>query len=84
MADKPARRRRRAPSPLGVIASALGLFFIVLTLLAIQVRSGRDPSLGPGIVAPAAVTKPVAGKGGKAAPATEAAAIVTKPSPVPP
>jgi hypothetical protein len=84
VADKPAGKRRRPPSPLAVITSTLGLFFIVLTLLAIQVRSGRDPALGPAIASPAAISQPVAGKGGKAAPATEAAAIVTKASPPPP
>lgn len=84
MADKPARKRPRAPSPLAVITTSLGLFFVVLTLLAIQVRSGRDPALGPGIVSPPAIVQPAAGKGGKAAAATEAAAIVTKTSPVPP
>jgi hypothetical protein len=83
VADKPARKRPRAPSPLAVITTSLGLFFVVLTLLAIQVRSGHDPALGPGIVSPPAIVQPAAGKGGKAA-ATEAAAIVTKTSPVPP
>ncbi len=83
--DKSARKqRRRAPSPLAVIISSLGLFFVVLTLLAIQVRSGRDPALGPGIVSPTAISQPAAGKGGTAAQSTEAAAIVTKTSPVPP
>lgn len=43
-------QRRRPPSPLAVIAATLGLFFIVLTLMAIQVRNGRDPALGPGPV----------------------------------
>ncbi|MGH2936796.1 MAG: hypothetical protein ACRDPE_01595 [Solirubrobacterales bacterium] len=84
IADKPAPRRPRAPSPLGVITTALGLFFVVLTLLAIQVRSGRDPALGPGLVSPAPITQPAAGKGTAATPATEAAAIVTKTSPLPP
>ena len=42
--------RRPLPSPLAVITAALGLFFVVLTLLAIQVRNGRDPALGPGPV----------------------------------
>jgi hypothetical protein len=83
-ADKPVQKRRRAPSPLAVINSALGLFVILLTLLAIQVRSGRDPALGPGIASPAAITQPAAGKAGAGAPATEAAAIVTRTSPVPP
>ena len=49
-----------------MITAALGLFFVVLTLLAIQVRSGRDPALGPGLVSPAAITKPATGKAGKA------------------
>lgn len=84
MPDRPAPKRRRPPSPLAVITSALGLFFVVLTLLAIQVRSGRDPALGPGLVSPAAVTQPAAGKGGAATQTQEAAAIVTRTSPAPP
>jgi hypothetical protein len=86
MPDKPAAapKRHNPPSPLAVITTSLGLFLVVLTLLAIQVRSGRDPALGPGIVAPAASTEPATGKAGATAPATEAAAIVTKTSPVPP
>lgn len=84
--DKPARRRPKAPGPLAVITASLGLFFVVLTLLAIQVRSGRDPSLGPGLVSPAAITKPAAGTSGTAGTAAtqEAAAIVTRTSPPPP
>jgi hypothetical protein len=39
--------RRAAPSALNVITGALGLFLVVLTLLALQVRSGKDPSLSP-------------------------------------
>jgi hypothetical protein len=31
-----------------VVAAALGLFFVVLTLLVLQVRAGKDPSLGGG------------------------------------
>lgn len=84
MPDKSTLKRSRPPSPLAVITSSLGLFFVVLTLLAIQVRSGRDPALGPGLAAPAAITQPAAGKGGASAPAQEAAAIVTRTSPVPP
>lgn len=84
MPDKPAPKRTRLPSPLAVITASLGLFFVVLTLLAIQVRSGRDPALGPGLASPAAIIQPAAGKGGAAAPAQEAAAIVTRTSPVPP
>lgn len=79
----PKPRRPRSPSPLGVITAALGLFFVVLTLLAIQVRSGRDPALGPGLVSPPAIAGTAAGKGGAAA-RTQAASIVTRTSPVPP
>lgn len=90
MPDRPAvpvkrlPKRKPLPSPLAVITTSLGLFFVILTLLAIQVRSGRDPALGPGIVRPAAGTEPATGKAGATAPAQEAAAIVTKTSPVPP
>lgn len=82
-ASKPKPKPWRPPSPLGVITAALGVFFIVLTLLAIQVRSGRDPALGPGLVSPAAISQPVTGKGGTAAQA-QATTIVTRTSPVPP
>ncbi len=37
--------RKPLPSALNVITAGLGLFLVVLTLLALQVRSGRDPSL---------------------------------------
>jgi hypothetical protein len=40
--------RKPLPSALSVITAALGLFLVVLTLLALQVRSGRDPSLSQG------------------------------------
>jgi hypothetical protein len=66
-----------------VITASLGLFFVILTLLAIQVRTGRDPALGPGLVSPAAITKPGTGKAG-AGQSQEAASIVTRTSPVPP
>ena len=66
------------PSPLAVVTVALGIFLIALTLLAIQVRNGRDPALGPGpVVAPAA--QPATTAGGKAAPT--GAKIVTRTSP---
>jgi len=45
---KPRRNPRPLPSPLAVITGALGLFLVVLTLMAVQVRNGRDPALGPG------------------------------------
>lgn len=84
--DKPARKRPKAPGPLAVITASLGLFFVVLTLLAIQVRSGRDPALGPGLATPAAISKPAAGTTGTTATTAtqEAAGIVTKTSPPPP
>jgi hypothetical protein len=81
--NPPKPRPWRPPSPLGVITAALGIFLVVLTLLAIQVRSGRDPALGPGLVRPAAISQPATGKGGTAAQA-QATSIVTRTSPVPP
>ena len=81
----PAPRRpappRPKPSPLAVVTAALGIFLIALTLLAIQVRNGRDPALGPGpVVAPTA--QPATTAGGKAAPAgAKGAKIVTRTSP---
>jgi hypothetical protein len=77
-APKPRPPRRPLPSPLAVIVATLGLFLVVLTLLVIQVRNGRDPALGPGPVVPA-VVKP----GAKGAAAT-ATSIVTRTSPAPP
>ena len=65
-----------------MITAALGTFFIVLTLLAIQVRNGRDPALGPGPVVPK--TAPASTKGGKAAQAQQATKIVTQTSPTHP
>jgi hypothetical protein len=81
-APRPAPKRRRRPSPLSVITAALGLFFVVLTLLAIQVRNGRDPALGPGPAVPA-LSQPAA-KGGTTAAAAQATEIVTRTSPAPP
>ena len=77
-APKPRPKRRPPPSPLAVITAALGLCLIVLTLLAIQVRNGRDPALGPGPVTPG-LSKP-AGKGAQA----QATQIVSRTSPAPP
>jgi len=68
--------RRPLPSPLAVITATLGLFFVVLTLLAIQVRNGRDPALGPG---PVTISRPAA-KGT----AQQATSIVSRTSPAPP
>ena len=75
---KPRPPRRPLPSPLAVIVATLGLFLVVLTLLVIQVRNGRDPALGPGPVVPAVVNP-----GAKGAEAT-ATSIVTRTSPAPP
>ncbi len=80
---KPAPKRR-GPSPLAVITSGLGLFFVVLTLLAIQVRSGHDPSLGPGLATPAAIVKSGAKGTATSTATTEAGAIVSRTSPAPP
>lgn len=74
------RPRRPLPSPLAVIVATLGLFLVVLTLLAIQLRNGRDPALGPGPVIQV-VGKPGA-KGAEAQ--TQATAIVSRTSPAPP
>jgi len=76
----PARPPRRPlPSPLAVITATLGLFFVILTLLAVQVRLGRDPALGPGAVVPA-TSQPLV-QGAKVQQATK---IVTRTSPVKP
>lgn len=74
-------KRRPLPSPLTVITATLGLFFVVLTLLAIQVRNGRDPALGPG-PAVAALSQPAV-KGG-AESTQQATTIVSRTSPIPP
>ena len=42
---RPRPPKRKGPSPITVITGTLGTFFIVLTLLAFQVRAGKDPSL---------------------------------------
>ncbi len=73
--------RRPLPSPLAVITAALGLFFVVLTLMAIQVRNGRDPALGAGPVVPK-TAQPA--KGSQATQAKQAAKIVTQTSPTQP
>jgi hypothetical protein len=78
--QQPDRPRRPLPSPLAVIVATLGLFLVVLTLLAIQVRNGRDPALGPGPAVPA-ISKPAAG-GAKEQ--SQATSIVTRTSPAPP
>ena len=40
-------RRPSKPSSMWVFAPALGAFFAALALLAVQVRAGHDPALGP-------------------------------------
>jgi hypothetical protein len=80
---KTAPKRSRPPGgALAVITATLGLFLVVLTLLAIQVRSGRDPALGPGLVAP--VTGEATVKGTKGTQTQQATTIVSRTSPVPP
>ncbi len=76
----PRKPRRPLPSPLAVIVATLGLFLVVLTLLAIQVRTGNDPALGPG-----PVIQVVGKAGAKGATAnSQATAIVSRTSPAPP
>lgn len=38
---------RRKPSPFGLLAGSLAVFFALLAFLAVQVRAGGDPALGP-------------------------------------
>jgi hypothetical protein len=40
--------RRRRPSPLPVVATAIATFLAVLSLLVAQMHAGRDPVLGGG------------------------------------
>ena len=40
--------RRKRPSPLPVVATAVATFLAVLGLLFAQLHAGRDPVLGPG------------------------------------
>ncbi len=80
MTDRPtsapvAPRRKPLPSALNVITGALGLFLVVLTLLALQVRSGNDPSLSGGTSSSSGTS----GSGSKAA-AAATRAVVTKTS----
>jgi hypothetical protein len=42
------RRRPQRPSPGWVFGGAFGVFALVLALLAVQVRAGRDSALGAG------------------------------------
>ena len=47
---------RRKPSSFGVFAGSLAAFFALLAFLAVQVRAGGDPALGP--AKPAATAEP--------------------------
>ena len=47
---------RRKPSPFGLLAGSLAAFFALLAFLAVQVRAGGDPALGP--PKPAATAEP--------------------------
>jgi hypothetical protein len=47
---------RRKPSPFGLLAGSLAAFFTLLAFLAVQVRAGGDPALGP--PKPAATAEP--------------------------
>ena len=38
---------RRRPGPAGLMLASLGAFFALLAILAVQVRAGGDPALGP-------------------------------------
>ena len=81
----PRAKPRPLPSPLAVITAALGLFFVVLTLMAIQVRNGRDPALGPGpVVAPKTAQATGKGSASQAGQAKRATKIVTQTSPTAP
>ena len=51
-------KRPSKPSAGWVFAPALGAFFAALTLLAVQVRAGQDPALGPAAPEPVAQTQP--------------------------
>lgn len=73
---RPRPPRRKGPSPITVITGTLGLFFVVLTLLAFQVRAGKDPSLSK---TPAA-TSATAGGGASSPAATATRKLVTKTS----
>jgi hypothetical protein len=49
-----ARARVRKPGPGAVILGSLALFFVVLALLAFQMRAGHEPSLAAGSPQPLA------------------------------
>jgi len=68
-------KRKPLPSALNVITAGLGLFLVVLTLLALQVRSGKDPSLSQSTSG----TSGTSGAGSKAA-STATRKVVTKTS----
>jgi hypothetical protein len=57
-AASPPSRPRKRPGPLPVAAATLATFLVLVTLLAMQLRSGRDPALGAGPGASAAQAAP--------------------------
>ncbi len=63
-------------SAVNVVAAALGLFIVVLTLLVLQVRAGKDPSLGSGGTSSAGGTSAA----GSSAAAAATRTVVTKSS----
>ncbi len=71
---RPRPARRKGPSPITVVTGTLGLFLVTLTLLAFQVRAGKDPSLSR--------AAPVTSTSNGTAPATGAAtkSVATKTS----
>ena len=56
MAATTTEQPRRKPSSFGVFAGSLAAFFALLAFLAVQVRAGGDPALGP--AEPAATAQP--------------------------
>ena len=77
---------RRLPSPMATFSAAVALFLVVLTFLALQVRSGNDPALASrGQAQPrAVVTRHVTSASGRkvrtATPAPAPAPIQTRTS----
>jgi hypothetical protein len=62
-------RRPHNPSLLATAAAAASVFLVVLMLLAVQLRAGRDPALGTSGPVPAArVAKHAAAKKGHPTP----------------
>src|SRR5436309_9113429 len=68
------RRRPRAPA---VAVATLAAFLVVLTLLVVQLRAGRDPALGAGTAPAALVTR--SGHGGALVTRTSGGRAVVSP-----